>query len=123
PHGTAISDLPGRRDARGARLSSRSEGRACNLPPMRRPFALLFLAALVGVSPSIAADDPGGAPPDAKDESTPDYLKALDLQRKGKWKEAQKAFHDVTTKYPNSVHASDCEMRGGDNCYMGCVKL
>lgn len=92
------------------------------------PFlAVALLGSLVAASAS--AQDPfsnapvGGPAQGDKDESTPDYLKALDLQRKGKWKDAQKAFQDLMKKYPNSVHAKDCEMRGGPNCYLGCEKL
>ena len=93
---------------------------------MRRPLAWLFLVTLAAAMPPASADDPfssGPPPADSKDESTPDYFKALDMQRKGHWKEAQKAFQDLMKKYPNSVHAEDCELRGGENCYLGCEKL
>ena len=96
------------------------------LRPMRRPLALMLLACLAAMPLPATAQDPfsGDPPPaDAKDASTPDYLKAVELQRKGRWKEAQKAFQDLMKKYPDSVHAHDCEMRGGENCYMGVVKL
>jgi IgA Peptidase M64 len=89
--------------------------------------AAALLASLLAASAD--AQDPfsnpgvGTDPAAGKDESTPDYLKAVELQRKGKWKEAQKAFQDLMKKYPNSVHAEDCELRGGDNCYLGCVKI
>jgi IgA peptidase M64 len=94
-------------------------------PRMRRSLGWTLLAALLATPPATAGDDPFSSAPDpnAKDESTPEYVKALDLQRRGKWKEAQKAFRDVLAKYPQSVHAEDCETRGGDNCYLGCVKL
>jgi hypothetical protein len=96
---------------------------------MRVPYlaAAALLASLLAAS--AGAQDPFSSPPAGDqpkgdtDESTPDYLKAVELQRKGKWKEAQRAFREVKKKYPNSVHAEDCELRGGDNCYMGCVKL
>lgn len=65
----------------------------------------------------------GPSDPNATDESTPLYRKALDLQKKGKWKDAQAAFRDVLKKFPESVHRYDCEQRGGENCYMGTVKL
>lgn len=104
-----------------------------SLSRLRRPFAYAVLAALAassGAPPAAAQekgpfDDPGtpDVPPDSKDESTPLYLKALELQRKGKFAEAQTAFREVTKKFPNSCHAADCEMRGGDNCYMGTVRL
>jgi len=93
---------------------------------MRRSTAVLLLALLATVPPTASADGPAESPPPAdgsKDDSTPDYFKAVELQRKGKFKEAQAAFRAVVAKYPNSVHAHDCEMRGGDNCYMGCVKI
>ncbi len=94
---------------------------------MRRPLAFLLLGAVFAVAPAASADDPPAgnpSPPDSgKDDSTPDYFKAVELQRKGRFKEAQDAFRAVVAKYPNSVHKHDCEMRGGDNCYMGCVKI
>ncbi|MCE9638300.1 MAG: hypothetical protein K8T90_21575 [Planctomycetes bacterium] len=100
---------------------------------MRR-FAPLLLACSLALLASPAGaqdknpdagsgDDPGFAPPDSKDDSTPAYLKAIDLQRKGKWKEAQEAFREVVKKYPNTVHKADCDTRGGENCYMGTMKL
>lgn len=95
---------------------------------MKRPAALLLLAGLVCASPDASAQDPfsgsgaGGVDKGETDESTPAYLKALELQRKGKWKEAQKAFNEVLKKYPNTVHAQDIEYRGGENCYLGCIK-
>lgn len=100
-------------------------------PRLLRPVAFAALAALACLpsAPPASAQDAGdagdGGPPpvDAKDESTPAYLKAVDLQRKGKFPEAQAAFRDVLKKYPGSVHAADCQARGGDNCYMGTVKL
>jgi IgA Peptidase M64 len=96
---------------------------------MKRPAVLLLLAGLVCGSPTAAAQDPfsgagpGGEDKAETDESTPAYLKALELQRKGKWKEAQKAFNEVLKKYPNTVHAQDIEYRGGENCYLGAVKF
>jgi hypothetical protein len=92
---------------------------------MRRPIALLLLCALASIPPTASAQDPTTEPPpvESRDDSTPAYFKAVELQRKGHFKEAQKAFRDLMAKYPNSVHAHDCEMRGGDNCYMGCVKI
>jgi hypothetical protein len=95
---------------------------------MRRPLALLLLISLAALSPSASAQDPfgpsgAGGGSSEKDESTPDYLKALETWRAGHWKEAQKAFQEVLKKYPKSVHADDCEMRGGANCYLGVVKL
>jgi hypothetical protein len=92
---------------------------------MRRPLAVLLTSALaLTLSTASAQDD--DAPPDpevVKDASTPAYLKAVELQRKGKFKEAQKAFRDVVAKWPESIHKDDCERRGGDNCYMGCTKF
>lgn len=96
---------------------------------MKRSLALVLLAGLAALPATATAQDPfapsGGGDADApdRDESTPDYLKALELVRKGKWKEAQKAFADLLKKYPNTCHAEDIEYRGGENCYLGCVKL
>ena len=95
------------------------------LPPLAAAaLCASLLAASAGAQDPFSSPPVGNDPPTAdKDESTPFYLKAIDLQRKGKWKEAQKAFQDILKKYPNSVHAKDCEMRGEVNCYMGCEKL
>jgi hypothetical protein len=95
---------------------------------MRRPLVVLLLASLAAVPLTASAQDPfgpagpGNGSSADKDESTPDYLKALELQRKGHWKEAQHAFQDLLKKYPNSVHKEDIEYRGGENCYLGCIK-
>ena len=70
-----------------------------------------LLAASAGAQDPFSSPGVGSEPQADKDESTPEYLKAVELQRKGKWKEAQKAFQDLMKKYPNSVHAKDCEMR------------
>lgn len=98
-----------------------------------RAFGSLLLLAVAAsvlaplVSPQRAraqdGDDPPPAEPGAKDASTPAFLKALDLQRKGKWKEAQAAFRDLLKKWPESVHKEDCDIRGGDNAYLGTTKL
>lgn len=100
---------------------------------MRPLLRTALLAAAATLPASAAAQeknpfDPVDEPaqpsdPAAKDASTPLYLKGLELQRKGKWKEAQAAFAEVLKKFPESVHASDCEMRGGVNAYMGTVKI
>ncbi len=101
---------------------------------MRRPLLLLGLFALAAGMPGAAraqdpfGGDPKGDAPDAQggasvDESTPLYLKGKELTRKGKWKEAQKTFRELLAKYPESCHRADAEARGGDNCYMGCVKI
>jgi hypothetical protein len=86
---------------------------------------LAALLALAAVPSAGAQDDGGGAPPEpgAKDASTPLYLKGVEYARKGKFKEAQETFREVLKKFPDSVHKADCETRGGDNCYMGTLKL
>jgi IgA peptidase M64 len=94
------------------------------LPPLAAAVVLAsLLSASAGAQDPFSSPGVGSQPQAEKDESTPDYLKALEMQRKGKWKESQKAFQDLLKKYPNSVHAHDCEMRGGLNCYLGCEKL
>jgi len=87
---------------------------------MKRSLALVLLAGLAALPSTATAQDPfapsGAGEPDApdRDESTPDYLKALELQRKGRWKEAQKAFAEVLKKYPNWVVTIEghCDERG-----------
>ncbi len=53
------------------------------------------------------------------DESTPDFLEAVELQRKGKFRTAKKRFLKVLKKYPNTVHKEEIELRAGDNSYLG----
>jgi tetratricopeptide (TPR) repeat protein len=94
-------------------------------------FALLLVvpAAAVGQDQGPFFDDDPGDKDDPQalgastDESTPDYLKALELQRKGKWKTAKRAFEKVLEKYPKSVHADEIEDRSGDNAFLGCTVL
>src|SRR6185369_15267696 len=57
---------------------------------------------------------------EAPDASTPDFQKAVDLQKKGKWKAAQKAFRDLLEKFPQSKHKAMAEARSDDNAYLGC---
>ncbi len=61
------------------------------------------------------------------DESTEAYLKALALQRKGKFQGAQRAFWKVLKKFPDSVHKQDILLRSGwegtENHYAGTVIL
>ena len=99
---------------------------------MRRLLHVSLLAAAAALPASATAqernpfepvDEPDApSEPGAKDASTPLYLKGLDLTRKGSFKEAQKTFAEVLQKFPQSVHAADCRMRGGPNAYMGTVK-
>jgi hypothetical protein len=107
--------------------------------PLRSRVALtalpFLLALLVLPFPGAgrAQDDPspfeqGGeirddGAPAATDASTPMYLKALELQRKGKFKDAQRLIAKLLQDHPGSVHRVDAEFRGGDNFYAGCVKL
>jgi hypothetical protein len=67
---------------------------------------------------------PADPPPEnSTDDSTPDYLKALELQRSGKFSSAQRAFRKVLKKYPDSVHKVDIEDRSGENHFAGCERL
>ncbi len=59
----------------------------------------------------------------AQDPSTEDYLKALHLQRRGRWKSARKAFRRLIKKYPMSPHIEDAMNRSGDNAYLGTTVL
>lgn len=100
---------------------------------MRRLASVAVLASLAAVPGPVAAQDkdpfaPVDEPdapsePGAKDASTPLYLKGLELTRKGSFKEAQRTFAEVLQRFPESVHAADCRMRGGPNAYMGTVRI
>lgn len=72
-------------------------------------------------------DEPGMDAPDAPkpttDASTPDFQRALDLQKVGKWAAAQKALLAVLEKYPQSLHADVIKQRAGENAYLGCETL
>src|SRR5262245_42567945 len=69
----------------------------------------------------VTEGEPESAPaPAGPDASTPDYQKALELQKKGKWKSAQKAFREMLDKYPESKHKSMAEARSDDNAFLGC---
>ena len=94
---------------------------------------LAVTASAQGGDPPEPPFDPGGwlnggddgdeAPekPDAKpDASSAEYQRALDLQRRGKWKAAQKAFRDLLDKFPNSPHKASAEARSDDNAFLGC---
>jgi hypothetical protein len=66
---------------------------------------------------------PATLPAKTEDASTPAFRKALDLQKAGKWKAAEKAFRDILEAWPSSVHADAIELRAGDNAYLGCETL
>lgn len=72
-------------------------------------------------------DEPEAPPVEAvkptTDASTPAFLKALDLQKAGKWTAAQKALLAVLDKFPDSLHADVIRQRAGDNAYLGCETL
>ena len=94
------------------------------LAPMalRRPLPLLVLATLLSAGTS-AVHGPAGAqeapppPVDAAgkptDASTPAYLEALDLQRRGRYQAAQKAFWKILEEHPQSVHLREIWLRSG----------
>src|SRR5687768_3711804 len=102
---------------------------------MRKLPAVLLLGALVATPASLRAQDrnpfdsddasdlPDEGEEPARDESTPLYVKAMELHRKGKWKEAAKLLLQMIEKYPESVHKDDAEFRAGDNFYAGCTKI
>jgi hypothetical protein len=58
--------------------------------------------------------------PAGPDGSTPDFQRACELQRQGKWKAAQKVFRDMIEKHPNSKHKAMAEARSDDNAFLGC---
>lgn len=62
-------------------------------------------------------------PKPTTDASTPDFRKALELQKAGKWEQAKKAFRTIREKFPETVHADVIEHRAGDNAYLGCETL
>ena len=78
--------------------------------------------------------DPGGWLPGGGDDDTPepeepkaandasssDFKRAMELQKQGKWKAAQKAFRTMLDKFPESSHKSTAEARSDDNAFLGC---
>ena len=78
--------------------------------------ALLFTSALLAIPgtgnaqedlPEVPVFGDDGQPGAASDASTPDYLAALELQRKGRFQSAQRAFLKVLKRFPDSVHTQD----------------
>ncbi len=84
---------------------------------LRCAFSLICLAAALTATPGVRAQDledlPAEEPERATDDSTADYLAALALQRKGRFRSAQRAFWKVLKKYPDSVHRQDMLLRSG----------
>ena len=79
---------------------------------------IVAAAALAGTPvPATRAQDIGELPPEkpeqSTDASTPEYLAALELQRKGRFQAAQKAFWKLLEKHPDSVHREDMLLRSG----------
>jgi IgA Peptidase M64 len=110
---------------------------------MRAPLLTIILASSImtallsaqgGGDPPMPPWDPGGwlnggddadtpepeEPKPANDGSTPEFQRAMELQRKGKWKAAQKVFRDMLDKYPESAHKATAEARSDDNAFLGC---
>ncbi len=85
---------------------------------MARHARVTLIALLLVLAPSGADDGKR-----AKDPSTEGYLKALHLQRRGRWKSARKAFRRLIKKYPMSPHIEDALNRSGDNAYLGTTVL
>ncbi len=67
--------------------------------------------------------DGDGVPERSTDDSTEAYLKALDLQRKRKWRSAQKAFQKMLKKHPESVHKEDALNRSEPNHFAGVTVI
>jgi hypothetical protein len=69
----------------------------------------------------LTGDDEADEPPKpAVDGSTPDFKRAIELQKQGKWKAAQKLFRQMLEKFPQTVHKSTAEARSDDNAFLGC---
>jgi len=83
---------------------------------MRR--ASLFILVLACIAP---AQEPEAAP--EEHASTPDFEKAVKLQRRKKWVAAKRAFERFLKKYPDSPHARSAADRCGDNAYLGTMQL
>ena len=65
-----------------------------------------------------------GDPPAQPDpEAQAAFDKGLDLQRRRRWRSAQKAFRRFMAKYPESPLFREAEIRGGDNCYLATESL
>ncbi len=70
-----------------------------------------------------AGDGDDGATPAAFDDSTPEYRRALELQRKGRFLEARRAFRRILETWPDSAHRDDIETRSADNAFLGVEAL
>jgi len=79
---------------------------------------LAVIAIFVGGGASLAEE-----PANEVASGTASYLKALALQRKGKWSVAKKAFRKFLKAHPDSEHAADAKNRSGDNAFLGCSEI
>ena len=92
---------------------------------IRRAIPLLTVLAilLVAGSPFAPAQDGFEAPPPDDPEAKKLYLKAVEMQRRGKWQAAKRAFEKLIEEHPTCSFAADAENRSGDNAYLGTTKL
>ena len=91
---------------------------------MRSLFALVASGLVLVPLARGAFDGPDDTPPRAAtDETTEDFLAALELQRKGRFASAKRIFERILEKHPDSVHYEDALARGGDNAYLGTEVL
>jgi hypothetical protein len=112
---------------------------------MRKLPAISILSCLALLAPVVAAQVPEEPDPEmdpelwrwlgeeeeapasreapAADASTPEFRRALELQKKGKWAAAQKVFRQMLERHPESVHKATAEARSDDNAYLGCEVL
>jgi hypothetical protein len=88
---------------------------------MRMARLLPGLLLLLLLAPTRLPAEDGGE--ELTDESTPAYRAALELQRRGRFHAAKKAFERLIAKYPESVHLAAADVRSGDNAYLGTTRL
>ena len=81
---------------------------------MRGWVGLLLLLAFLGAAR--AAEEPS-------DPAQELFDKAVELQRKKRWRSAQKAFRKLLETFPESPLAPLAAARGGDNCYLGTTPI
>jgi len=95
---------------------------------MRRWGTLFLLVLLVPVAaqepwPPENPDDAAEEAPDAPDPGRDAFEKALEAQRKGRWRSARHLFRKFIEEYPDHPFAPIAHQRSGDNALLGVELL